>query len=152
MKSLVEMINEDMQAPSAVADTALTKQVHKLLASLEASPESRRLVSSSFSVLRFYVAHEPDACTILTTSKAVRILFDSMQAHADENETMEDFLMIFMGLTKAKDRQTITTALPVYGLDMLATFQARIDQGSPAHRTLESLIRRLSGGSIKSTF
>ena len=134
MKSLVEMINEDMQAPSAVADSALTKQVKMLLASLEASPGSRRLASSSFSVLRFYVAHEPDACTILTTPEAIRILFDAMQAHEDENETMEDFLLIFMEMTeKAKGRETIRRSLPVYGLDMLATFQARIDQGSPAH-------------------
>jgi len=155
MKALVGMVNEDLgSAPSAVADTALTKQVQKLLASLEASPESRRLVSSSFSVLRFYVSHEPDACIILTTPEAVRILFDAMQAHADENEVMEDGLLIFMGLTKeAKDRDLIRRALPVYVLEMLSTFQARIDQGSPGHRTLGSLSRRLSGGGgVKSTF
>jgi hypothetical protein len=149
------MVSEDLkaQAPLAVANMALTKQVHKVLASLEASPESRRLVSSSFSVLRFYVAHEPDACNILTTHEAVRILFDAMQAHVDENEIMEDGLLIFMGLTeRAKNREMIRSALPVYGLNILATFQARIDQGSPGHHTLESLSQRLSGGGIKSTY
>jgi len=153
MKALVGMVNEDLgSAPSAVADTALTKQVQKLLVSLKASPESRRLVSSSFSVLRFYVS-QPDACIILTTPEAVRILFKAMQAHSDENEVMEDGLLIFMGLTKeAKDRDLIRRALPIYGLKMLSTFQARIDQGSPGHPTLESLSRRLSGGGVKSTF
>lgn len=155
MKSLVCMVNEDLRgrAPSAVADTALTKQVQKLLASLEAFPESRRLVSSLFSVLRFYVTHEPDAWSILTTPEAVRILFDAMQAHAHENEIMEDGLLIFMELSNnAKYRQIIRASMPVYGLDMLATFQARIDQGSPGHRTLESLSRRLNGGGIQSTY
>ncbi|KAM3572823.1 hypothetical protein VYU27_005182 [Nannochloropsis oceanica] len=152
MESLMVMVREDLKTPDspAVAKTALKKQVHKLLASLEAFPESRRLVSSSFSVLRFYVAYEPDACNILTTAEAVRILFDAMQAHVDENEIIEDGLLILMGLTEtAKNREMIRSALPVYGLNILATFQARIDRGSPGHRTLDSLKRRLSEGGIK---
>lgn len=158
MATLMGMVSEDLKGPITSGlntDTELTKQVRLLLASLERSRQSRRLVTSSFSVLRFYVAHEIEAHTILTTSEAVRILFDAMQAHAEENEIMEDGLLIFMGLTKkAKDREAVRRALPVYALNMLATFQARIDLGSPGHRTLESLSRRLigGGGGVKSTF
>lgn len=145
---------KDMRSSSAAAgsssssssspDKALSKQVGKLLRSLEQSPGSRRLVTSGLSVLRYYAAHEPDTRPLLITPYAVRVIWDAMQTHPSENDILEDGLNIFMHLTKSlKDRAIVRESLPVYGLQLLQSFKARVDRGSSGYRTLDSLSRRL---------
>lgn len=163
MKTLVGLVNKDfdtvldkskgkdMRSSSAAAgsssssspDKALNKQVGKLLRSLEQSPGSRRLVTSGLSVLRYYAAHEPDTHPLLTTPDGVRVIWDAMQAHPSENDILEDGLNILMHLTKSsKDRAMVRESLPVYGLQLLQSFKARVDRGSSGY--LDSLSRRLT--------
>jgi hypothetical protein len=126
--------------------TPLSKKVGDLLARLEKSPESQCCTSSSFSVLRYIAGHEPAAYAQLTTPKAIRIIWDTMQVHSCQNDVWEDGLAILMHLTKKrKDREVVRQALPVYALDLLDNLKKRTDEGSQAFVGLESLIRLLGG-------
>ena len=154
MKTLVGLVNEDLAAAQdnslktksqpAVVDPALVKQIKDLLSSFEKTPLNRRLVTSGMGVLRYYACHEEDAHPLLTTPEAVRILWDTMQLHFEENDCLEDFVTILMCLTeKAEERASMQQGLPLYGIQLLAKCRHRVDKGSRAHRALSVLIKRM---------